>query len=378
MQSSFLVSTVAAPLPQFNRPSRVFMWGAGLVLGAALFGLPATSALAQKAGISIDDVKLESPDFKDIFGMAPKPVLKGVTKIAIPVFTVETVVKTGAGIRQESSSGSVTQEVTYILEGVPQKEMQAAVDKLYDDLVADLKTAGIEVVPQEQIKETAAYKAAALTAVSPALHTGSGAEVMVYAAKGVALGLSNSRFMFMRGASGGGGGGLGGTIGNVMAAASVIGSLTSQVGDAKVAGAIAEELGVPTLTVQVPLEFVEQKGKGTSGFWGGNASAEISSRLRLSIAVNTFVSATYKGEFSVLNSGVPLILSGTPVKAVKDTSSIAANVGLAVFAMAIGSKASKKMTEKTAEADPEKYVANVADGVGKFNKIVLSAVKAMQ
>jgi hypothetical protein len=375
MQSSFLASTVFFPLPQLNRPSRLTMLGAGLMLGAALFGLPATSAFAQKAGIPIDDVKLDAPDFKDIFGLAPKSVLKGVTKIAIPVFTVETVVKTGAGIRQESSSGSVTQEVTYILEGVPQKEMQAAVDKLYDDLVADLKTAGIEVVPQEQIKATAAYKAAALTAVSPALHSGSGAEVMVYSAKGVALGLSNSRYMFMRGAAGGG---LGGTIGNVMAAASVIGSITSQVGDAKVAGAIAEELGVPTLTVQVPLEFVEQKGKGTSSFWGGNASAEISSRLRLSIAINTFVSASYKGEFSVLNSGVPLILSGTPVKAVKDTSSVAANVGLAVFAMAIGSKASKKMTEKTAEADPEKYVVNVAEGVGKFNKIVLSAVKAMQ
>lgn len=94
--------------------------------------------------------------------------------------------------------------MTYILEGVPQKAMQSALDKLYDDLVADLKTAGIGVVPQGQIKETAAYKAAALTAVSPALHSGSGAEVMVYAAKGMALKLSNSRYMFMRGASGGG------------------------------------------------------------------------------------------------------------------------------------------------------------------------------
>ncbi len=376
MKSLFLATTTVAPALQFSSTSRLAMRVAGLALvTAALFVLPTATVFAQKAGISIDDVKLDAPDFKDIFGMAPKSVLKGVTKIAIPVFTVETVVKTGAGIRQESSSGSVTQEVTYILEGVPQKEMQAAVDKLYDDLVADLKTVGIEVVPAEQLKETAAYKAAALTAASPALHSGSGAEVMVYAAKGVALGLSNSRYMFMRGAAGGG---LGGTIGNVMAAASVLGSLTSQVGDAKVAGAIGEELGVPTLMVQVPLEFVEQKGKGTSGFWGGNAAAEISSRLRLSIAVNAFISASNKGEFSVLNSGTPLIISGTPVKTVKDTSSVAANVGLAVFAMAIGSKASKRMTEKTAEADPEKYVANVADGVGKFSKVVLAAVKSMQ
>lgn len=73
-----------------------------------------------------------------------------------------------------------------------------------------------------------------------------------------------------------------------------------------------------------------------------------------------------------------MIFSGAPVKVVKDTSLIVASVGLAVFAMAIGSKALKKMTEKTTEADAEKYVANVADGVGTFNKIVLSAVKAMQ
>ena len=50
-----------------------------LVLAAALFGLPAASALAEKAGISIDDVKLDAPDFKNLFGMAPKPVLKGIT-----------------------------------------------------------------------------------------------------------------------------------------------------------------------------------------------------------------------------------------------------------------------------------------------------------
>ena len=346
---------------------------AGLLVALTL-PFTISSAFAQYKNMPMDDVNQQNPEFTTIFNIAPKSVLKGAKKIAIPLFTVETATKTGLGIRVESSGGSVAQNVTYLLDGVPQKEMQATVDALYDELVADLKAAGIEVVPPEQLMATAAYKKSVSTLTSPSSQTGHGAEVLVYSARGMTPGLSNSRFIFTRTTSVGSSNAIDG----LLAAAKTVSQLSSQIGDATVAAAIGEELGVPVLMVQIPIEFVEQKGKGSGGFFSSATSAEVSSRLRLSIAPNTFVSAGQGNDFSGHMSKVALTLAGTPVKEVKDTSSVAANVGLAVFAMAIGSKSSTRMTEKTAIADPEKFVESIRTGVGKFVKVIGAAVKAMQ
>jgi hypothetical protein len=151
--------------------------------------LSANNALAQgtKPAIPIEEIAADPAELTKVFNIAPKSVLKGVTKIAIPLFAVETAIKTGAGIKQETGTGSVSQSVTYLLAGVPQKEMQQAVDSLYDGLVAELKALGIEVVPPEQIIATNAYKQAAITLTSPNKQEGNNAEALVYSAKGMAL-----------------------------------------------------------------------------------------------------------------------------------------------------------------------------------------------
>lgn len=341
--------------------------GSAIAVSAALMLSPAHAQNSKTPSLIMDELALDQPELGKIFNVAPKPVLKGVSKIAIPWFAVESAVKTGAGIRRESGEGSVTQNVTYVLDGVPRKEMQAAVDKLYDSLVSDLKAQGIEVVPVEQVIATTAYKNSAPKFTSPNLQEGGNAEAMVYAAKGLTLGLSNSRFIFNRNSTPGNG--------DLFSLVKIAGQLTSQVGDGNLAGAIGEELNVPVMVVQLPLEFVEQSTKSSGG---GVISAEVHSRLRMSISSNAFFSVGSTKEYSSHVSIAPIILAGTPVKAVKDTSSVAANVGLGLLSMMTGSKSSTKLTEKTAEAHPTLYVESVADGLGKFNKIILAAVKAMQ
>jgi hypothetical protein len=338
--------------------------------------LSANNALAQgtKPAIPIEEIAADPAELTKVFNIAPKSVLKGVTKIAIPLFAVETAIKTGAGIKQETGTGSVSQSVTYLLAGVPQKEMQQAVDSLYDGLVAELKALGIEVVPPEQIIATNAYKQAAITLTSPNKQEGNNAEALVYSAKGMALGLSNSRFIFNRTATVGSGGG---SIGALFNAAKTVGQLSSQVGDAGVAAAIGEELKVPVMILQIPLEFVEQATKSQGSLFGGG-SAEVHSRLRLTVGFNSFLSVGKANDYSSHVTITPLILSGTPVQAVKDTSSVAANVGLGLLSAALGSRTSSRMTEKTAEADPAKFVESVVQGLSKFNKIVATAVKGMQ
>jgi hypothetical protein len=160
-------------------------------------------------------------------------------------------------------------------------------------------------------------------------------------------------------------------------AAKTVGQLSSQVGDAGVAAAIGEELKVPVMILQIPLEFVEQATKSQGSLFGGG-SAEVHSRLRLTVGFNSFLSVGKANDYSSHVTITPLILSGTPVQAVKDTSSVAANVGLGLLSAALGSRTSSRMTEKTAEADPAKFVESVVQGLSKFNKIVATAVKGMQ
>jgi hypothetical protein len=358
------------------KPSKKTAYNLFIVAALATTALTTNPAQAQstKPAIPIEEIGADQAELSKVFNIAPKSVLKGVTKIAIPFFAVETAIKTGAGIKQETGTGSVAQSVTYLLAGVPQKEMQQAVDSLYDGLVSELKVLGIEVVPPEQIIATNAYKQAALTVTSPNKQEGNNAEALVYSAKGMALGLSNSRFIFNRTAGVASGAG---SIGALFNAAKTVGQLSSQVSDASLATAIGEELNVPVLILQVPLEFVEQVTKSQGGFFGGG-SAEVHSRLRLTVGFNSFLSVGTNKEFSSHVTITPLILSGAPVQAVKDTSSVAANVGLGLLSAALGSRSSSRMTEKTAEADPTKFVESVVQGLGKFNKIVATAVKAMQ
>jgi hypothetical protein len=93
------------------------------MLTANLLSTAPAQAQSNKPAIPIEDIGADQAELTKVFNIAPKAVLKGVIKIAIPFFAVETAVKTGAGIKRETGNGSVAQSVTYLLSGVPQKEM---------------------------------------------------------------------------------------------------------------------------------------------------------------------------------------------------------------------------------------------------------------
>ena len=349
-----------------------------LTLGAVLASGPAHAAKSEKP-VQIDDVAIENPDFAKLFNVTPKQ-FKGMKKIAIPIFTVESAIKTGAGIRADYGDGVNALTVTYLLAGVPEKEMQAAVNGAYDELVADLKAIGVEVVPADAVKATAAYKKAARTLTSPTTQSGGSAEALVFSAHDMALGLSNSRFIFTRTMQSTGSG-AGGQIMGLVQMANMVGQMASQVSDASVANEIGAELGVPTLTVQIPLEFITTKVK-SQGFFSGGSSVEVGAALRLSISPQAIIAFnslnSSASEFQYMMTTAPMTVAGTPVKEVRDTSSIALNLGLMALSSLAGSKSSSSIKEKTAEADPVKYVESAAYAARKFSKLVVETVKAMQ
>ena len=74
----------------------------------------------------------------------------------------------------------------------------------------------------------------------------------------------------------------------------------------------------------------------------------------------------------------PLLIDGAAFSEVKDTSSVAANVGLAVLALAIGGGGSASAVEKEAVADPAQYRALVSAGVGTVREMFMTRLRAGQ
>ncbi len=332
--------------------------GAMAVVAAALVA----PAWAQNKPLLLSEITPDAAAVKQVFNTDKlKPALKGANKVAISSFALETVLKTGKGIQ----SGNTTLEVTYLMSEIPQPALQAAVDKAYDDLVADLKAMGLEVVPVADMLATAAYRkvAAAASAGPRKVEQGDGI-VEIYNARGLNT-INESRWIYLNNLSGGGG---------AFGALRAVGGIGGMVADGKLQEEICKELGVPCIGVHLPMEFVEQSTSSTSD------SVGVASRLRLSFSTMGYIGAGggSQSDWASLPVRTHLVLGGTPVREVKDTSSVAANVGLGMLNLLAGGRRSTRLTEKTALAHPEKFVAAYSEGMELIRPVLKQALMAMQ
>lgn len=326
------------------------------------------AAWAQKGigTLQLDELKVEPAVVAQVYQADQlKPMLKGATKVAVAAFTLESVLKTGRGVQ----SGNTSLEVTYVLAEVPQAAVQAALDKAYQDFVADLKAAGLEVVAHEQVVATQAFKTSKQSASAPAqgprrIEQG---EFMVELYQPLGLNTTaDSRWMYMMSLQNAGASPL-------MGAFRAIGNAAALASDGNLQLAIAKELGVPVITVALPMEFVEQRSSSSRSGVG------VSSDLRLSLSPMGFVGVSSpEGRTAALPHSVYLAFAGTPVKEVKDTSSTGANAALGLLNAMVGQGRSKRMVEKTAVADPEQFPLAVAQGLARFRPILMQAVTAMR
>jgi hypothetical protein len=336
-----------------------------LTLACALCAAP---AWAQNKPLQLSELAPDAAVVKQVYITDKlKPVLKGVTKVAITGFAMETVLKTGKGI----SSGGATQEVTYILAEVPQAATQAAWDQACDDFVADLKAMGLEVLTVADVMATAAYRKAATAGAAgagPRKVEQGGAITALYNARGLGT-VSESRWMYLNNLSGGGG---------VFGALRAVGGIGGMLVDGKLQEEIAKELGVTCIGVHLPMEFVEQSTSASSD--GAGVNVGVASRLRLSFSMMGYIGAggALQNDWLSLPIRTSLVLSGTPVREVKDISSTAANVGLGLLSMVAGGRTSTRLTEKTALAHPEQFVAAFSEGMAKYRPIMKQALMAMQ
>ena len=292
---------------------------------------------------------------------AGKPALAGLQKVAISSFQVEFVTKGAASASsyEIGRQGRAGTNMVVSLVGVGAADFQAMTDKLHADFVADLKALGLEVLPTEQVLAAPSYqKMAAGGSPSPASTRTKDTWSSVFAPAGLAIygiGSVSTAMPLFAGFS---------------AFSAVSGTIFGNV-------ELQKELNASLINVRMVVNFVDLKSSDSSWFGRSSGTATVSGQFSPSVApVNTFMTVYQPTVGGTLSLHAPLLIDASAFKEVKDTSSVAANIGLAVLSLAIGGGGSQTAVEKEVVADPEQYRAMVGAGIGAVREMFIERLRS--
>lgn len=294
---------------------------------------------------------------------ADKTALKGIQRAAISSFQVEFVTKGAAGASsyEIGRSGRASTNMVITLVGVGAPDFQAITDQLHGEFVHDLTEMGIEVVPTETILAASAYrKMAASGKASPADTRTKDTWSTVYAPEGLAIY----------------------GVGSSSNAVSIFAGFTafSDVSSTMFANIdLAKELDAAVVVVRVVVNFVDLKSSDSSWLGRSSGTATVKGEVAPSVAASSstmFVQRPTTNATMTLQA--PLLIDGSAFREVKDISSVAGNIGLAVLSLAIGGGSSASAVEKEAVADAAQYRALVGAGVGTLRDMFMQRLRAGQ
>ena len=287
--------------------------------------------------------------------------LKDIKRVAISSFQVEFVTKGAASASsyEIGKSGRANTNVHITLVGLAQPDFQAITDQLHGEFVRDLAAMKIEVVPTELVLKAAAYqKMASSGKPSPAETRTSNTWSTVYAPAGLGvygLGASSTTFAL---------------VGGFSAMSDVLTTMTGNLD-------LAKELDATLVVVRLVVNFVDMKSSNSSWFGRSSGEAKVAWEFGPSVAAkSSFMSVTSQTDTVTMTLQAPLLINGSAFKEVKDVSSIAANVGLALLSAAIGKGGSSTAIDKEAVADPEKYRAVVGAGLAAVREMFIERLRA--
>lgn len=334
------------PLATFVAALCLALPGAGMAAGAAPVAL---NADFQPAAQAAELVSFSGPQG-----------LKPLQKVAISSFQVEFLTKAAASAssREIGRSGSAGVSTVISLTGVGDADFQAITDALYRDTVAELQALGLEVLPVSRVLASPAYQKMA-TAGGPSPYRKSGSvSSSVYAPDGLAVygfGVAPVR-----------GGGLLDALSGLGAAASAIGGSID----------LQKELDATLVDVRLVVGFAELQSSDRSLLERISGKAEVKAQVGPTVlAEDSRLSLQGPGGVSTFALQKPLALDGAAIAQVKDTSSVAGNIGLAVLSLAIGNGGSQRAVEKEAQADPAAFGRIVGQGLGAVRQMLLQRLK---
>lgn len=140
---------------------------------------------------------------------------------------------------------------------------------------------------------------------------------------------------------------------------------------------LMKALDAALVTVRMVVNFVNLKSSDSSWFGRSSGTATVRGEVGPSVAAtSSFMSVQRPTTMATMTLNAPLRVDDTAFTEVKDTSSIAGNIGLALLSAAIGKGGSATAIEKEAVADPAKYRVVVGDGVGAMREMFMERVRA--
>ncbi len=355
-------ATVPAP-----RAARVRAALAASVLAASLAAAPAAQAkevltpLAVDAGFNAGDAAAKG------FTLADTKALKGIQRVAVPVFVVEfiTADNVSASTSSFGAAGRSTSSLYIRLLGVGETEFQAITDALHQQFLAELKASGLEVVDTAQVRAAPSY-AKLLASGSPAPIKSDSALMLS------PPGLGIYGFARMGGGSSGERKGLFGALSEVGAGFSAVGAI----GDTMQLGT---ELDASLIEVRMRVNFA-QLADENKGFLGRMAaSAKASAKLFPSVD-NLMVGVQTGPQRSTLIGKNLLTLSSDAFAEVREKATTKADmagaVAVGLLKLALGSKDSSSTQELEVVAEPAAYKAAVGQGLAAAGSMVVARMKA--
>ena len=293
--------------------------------------------------------------------------LKGVKKVAVPLFSVEFVIADAQ--RAETSgfaaAGRASSTLAYTLKGMDPTDFQAITAGLYERFVADLKATGVEVLTPEQLGASPAYKKLAASGVASPILSSS---AITAAPAGLPI------YGFNKTQTGGTSSGA-----SLFGALSQMGSSFGAVGAILDTATMQQELNAHVIEVQMKVNFV-QLTNNNKGFLGRlSSTASVDGKVQPSVGSASF--RVYGGSTGgSVTLAAPLALDGAAFSEVrKKESSTGEKVGLvavAVLGAMIGGGGSSSRDDMEAVADPAKYRDIVGKGLGVVTQMFVQRLKA--
>jgi hypothetical protein len=294
---------------------------------------------------------------------ADSKALKGIKRVAVPVFAVEFVVADNVSSTTSgfASAGRATSSMYYKLLGVGEADFQAITDALYAQFLADLKASGVDVLEAAQVVAAPTYRKLVATGSPAPIKTDS---TLMMSPPGLGL------YGFAR---------MGG--GNSAKGKSIFGALSDMgAGFSAVAGImdtiqLSADLDASLIEVRMRVSFV-QLSDDSKGFFGRLSGTASTSGKSFPHVDNVMVAVQSGQMRSTLTMKHTLTLDNAAFAEVREkkatTGDMVGAVAVGLLKLALNSKDSSSSTELEVVADPAKYREVIGAGLGNAGRMVVA------
>jgi hypothetical protein len=300
------------------------------------------------------------------FTIADTKALKGIKRVAVPVFAVEFITADNVSAQTSSfgASGRATATSYYKLLGVGEADFQAITDALYANFLAQLKASGVEVLEAPQVIAAPTYRKL-VAAGSPAPIKNDSSMMMSPPGLGI--------YGFAK---------MGG--GNSSKSNSVFGALSDMGAGFAAVGAIgdsiqlATELDASLIEVRLRVNFAKLTNEN-KGFFGSMARAAATS-AKVFPSVDNVMMGVQSGSWrSTLTMKHTLSLDGAAFSEVREKASTTGDmvgaVAVGLLKLAIGGKDTSGSEEMEVIADPAKYKEVVGGGLNSAASMLVAVMQ---